>query len=133
MQQRAQCRVVRIGHVGESLVGWLHGTGQRIAKHQVDVIGDHHEITGTEGPAHTTGGVRGHVHRHAKGMHHAHRERRQRRLMPFIHVKTARHRHHRTPAKAAHQHVAGMANHRGRGEARHLGKRDAHRPGKAVG
>ena len=45
-----ECRVVGVGHVGEPLLAGEHGAEERIAKGEIEVVGDEHHGAGPEAP-----------------------------------------------------------------------------------
>ena len=117
MQLPAQVRVVGGGHVREPGSRFQVGPGERIAAHEVDVVGEHHQLAHPEPGVDGPGGV---------GVHHGpdpqapvepHGPGDQGHGVAFVAVEPAGLEHHPAPLQFAKDQPARVPRHRLRREA----------------
>ena len=104
----AQRWIVRAEHVGKMLVTALHGTNERIAPAQVDVIVDDHEVAGRKRFANSSGRVRNEQHSHTERGRDARRESSSCRGMTLVHVEPAAERNDGLAGACAGNHAASV-------------------------
>jgi hypothetical protein len=127
LRDRAQLGVVRAEHVQETHAELgLVRTHQRTLAghaHDVEVVGDHHQVARGKAFVETARGVGDDQHVGAESPQHAHGKGDVAQAVALIEVHPAAHRGHGNALQLAHDELAGMARNRGNGKMRDIGER----------
>ena len=98
---------------------------QRILRHKVDVVRNHHQITNRKSRIHATGRIAYKKSPDAKFVHHPYRKCHLLHRVTLIVVETTLHRHNIPAAQASENELPGMPLHRRNREVRNISVRDA--------
>ena len=108
--------VVGLVHVGETGSGGEVGTVEGMFGHEVDVVGDEHEVANAECGVHAARGVANEEVLDAQFVHDANGEGHLLHVVAFVVVKASLHGHHVLAAQTAEEELAAVSLHGAHGK-----------------
>ena len=113
LRLRAQRLRIGLAHVGEANAELLDvRPAQRVHPHEVDVIGDQHQVAGLVRRVHAAGGVRDHERLDAEAPDDTREEHDLVHLVAFVEVHASLHDHDGQRGGVAEDHAAGVSEDR---------------------